>query len=431
MAGGPSRSFPRHWGVLALFTAAAAVAVWQQIVRIPWSAPMWGLMHNQVDAQVYRLGGYIVTHHTQGLYAGPLMNDSLPFTYTPFSAVMFVPLSWMSPGVMRWVWSSLVLLALLACILIAFRLMGFRRDWRVWWVSVCLVLVVTCLEPVRTTLWYGQINVFLMLLLLWDLSRPDGARWKGFSVGVTAGIKLTPLFFIAYLMVTRQWRAVRNALAALAGTVAVGFVVIGRDSWTYWTGTFLDANRVGQPNEVSNQSINGLTAYLGGSAHTSTTLWLALAVPAAALGLGVAAWAHARGQVLLSICLAGLTMTAVSPFSWGHHWVWFVPLLVMLLTPALTTRNPARRVLFIVPPLVLVAASYIWVTYYPGISPRDVDWVHEVYGIGIFLRYEPPGVLRVLYSGVYVWIFVATTVFSGLWLALSDSGRARGTRVRG
>ena len=153
-----------------------------------------------------------------------------------------------------------------------------------------------------------------------------------------------------------------------------------------------------------------------------------IGVPAALIGLGVAAWAYARGRALLSICLAGMTACAVSPFSWGHHWVWVVPLLVLLLAPALSARDPARRVLFLIPPLALAAATFIWVSYYPGVSPRDVDWIHEVYGIGIFLRLEPPGVLRVLYSGVYVWIFAATTAISALWLGLprlrsaADSG---------
>ncbi len=425
MASAPSRHFPRHWGVIAVFTLAAAVAVWQQIVRIPPSTPMFGLMNNQVDAQVYRLGGYIVTHHTQGLYDGPLMNDVLPFTYTPFAAILFVPLSWMSTDVMRWVWTVAVVAALLACVLIAFRLMGFRRDWRVCWASVCVVLVVSCLEPVRTTLWYGQINVFLMLLLVWDLARPAGARGKGFSVGITAGIKLVPIVFVAYLVVTRQWRAVRNALITLAGTIALGFIVIGKDSWKYWSGTFIDANRVGQPDAVSNQSIYGLIGYLSGAHTPPTVIWIAVAGASGLAGMGVAAWAYRRGQTLLSICIAGLTMTAVSPFSWGHHWVWVVPLLVVLLTPALVTAHPVRRALFLVPPVALVAATFIWITYFPGATPDGVPWVHGIYAIGIFLRPEPPGLLRVLFSGVYVWIFAVTTVLTAVWLALSDGDRSR------
>ncbi|BDH59593.1 glycosyltransferase 87 family protein [Tsukamurella sp. PLM1] len=339
--------------------------------------------------------------------------------------MLFVPLSWMSTDVLRWTWTIAVLLALLACIMIAFRLLGFARDWRVWFAAVCLTLVSTVLEPVRTTIWFGQINVFLMLLLLWDLGRPTGARFKGFSIGVAAGIKLTPLFFLAYLVVTRQWREVRNALIALAGTVAIGFAVIPRESVTYWSGTFLDANRVGEPNQVGNQSINGLIAYLTHAEKPSTVLWLAVAVPAALAGLGVAAWAYRRGAVLLAITVVGLTACAVSPFSWGHHWVWIVPLLVLLLTPALLATSWPRRLAYLIAPAALVAATFIWVTYFPNLQPTGVDTVFDTYAIGIFLRPMDDPVLKALAGGVYVWIFAATLAGSAWYLARADrAGRA-------
>ncbi len=412
MADENSRRFPRQWWVLALLAVAAAAAVWQQIVRIPFSTPMYGLFHNQIDAEVYRKGGEIVAHGGSGLYDGALLNDILPFTYTPFAGVLFVPLSWMSTDVLRWVWTIAVMLALLACILIAFRLAGFVRDGRVWFAAVCLTLVATVLEPVRTTLWFGQINVFLMLLLLWDLGRPAGARGKGFSIGIAAGIKLTPLFFLAYLVVTRQWRETRNALLTLAGTVAIGFLVIPHESLTYWSGTFLDANRVGEPNQVGNQSINGLIAYLTDAKEPSTVLWLAAAVPAALAGLAIAAWAQRRGEVLLAVTVVGLTACAVSPFSWGHHWVWIVPLLVLLLAGALAPAAPLRRLIPLAAAVALVAATFIWVTYFPHLQPTGVEDVHDTYAIGIFLRPMGNPVLKALAGGVYVWIFVATLIGS-------------------
>ncbi|WP_133298624.1 glycosyltransferase 87 family protein [Tsukamurella pulmonis] len=416
MADENSRRFPRQWWVLALFAVAAAVAVWQQFVRIPFSTPMYGLFHNQIDAEVYRKGGEIVAHGGEGLYDGPLLNDILPFTYTPFAGVLFVPLSWMSTEVLRWVWTIAVMLALLACVLIALRLVGFVRDWRVWFAAICLTLVATVLEPVRTTIWFGQINVFLMLLLLWDLGRPAGARFKGFSIGIAAGIKLTPLFFLAYLVVTRQWREARTAIATLAGTVVIGFLVIPQQSWQYWSGTFLDANRVGEPNQVGNQSINGLIAYLTHAEEPSTAVWLAVAVPAALAGLGIAAWAYRRDEVLLAVTVVGLTACAVSPFSWGHHWVWIVPLLVLLIGRALLTADPGRRVLALVAAAALVAATFIWVTYFPHLQPTGVDDVHDTYAIGIFLRPMDNPVLKALAGGVYVWIFVATLIGSAWYL---------------
>ncbi|TWS20739.1 DUF2029 domain-containing protein [Tsukamurella asaccharolytica] len=420
MADENSRRFPRQWWVLVLFAVSAGVAVWQQFVRIPFSTPMFGLFHNQIDAEVYRQGGAIVARGGGGLYDGPLLNDILPFTYTPFAGVLFVPLSWMSTDMVRWVWLSAVMLALLACILIAFRLVGFVRDGRVWFAAICLTLVATVLEPVRTTLWFGQINVFLMLLLLWDLGRPAGARFKGFSIGIAAGIKLTPLFFLAYLVVTRQWRAARTAVATLAGTVVIGFLVIPQESWQYWSGTFLDANRVGEPNQVGNQSINGLIAYLTNAEKPSTVVWLAVAVPAALAGLAVAAWAYRRGVVLLAITVVGLTACAVSPFSWGHHWVWIVPLLVLLLSLALLTDDPRRRALALIAAAALVAVTFIWITYFPTLQPTGVEDVHATYAVGIFLRPLENPLLKALAGGAYVWIFAATLIGSAWYLRSTD-----------
>ncbi len=37
-----------------------------------------------------------------------------------------------------------------------------------------------------------------MALVLWDASRGDASRLKGIGVGVAAGIKLTPAYFVLY-----------------------------------------------------------------------------------------------------------------------------------------------------------------------------------------------------------------------------------------
>ncbi len=63
------------------------------------------------------------------------------------------------------------------------------------------------LEPVFQTFVFGQVNLALTCLVLWDLSRPDGARLKGFAIGIAAGIKLTPAIFAVYLLVTGRVKA--------------------------------------------------------------------------------------------------------------------------------------------------------------------------------------------------------------------------------
>src|SRR5882757_7036178 len=99
------------------------------------------------------------------------------------------------------------------------------------------------LEPVWQTIQFGQINLLLTAMILLDLVRPANAKWRGFWVGVTIGVKLTPLPFLAFLLITKQWLAFRNAVLGLLATMAIGFAVVPNQSWEYWTVVVRNANR--------------------------------------------------------------------------------------------------------------------------------------------------------------------------------------------
>ncbi|NED66829.1 DUF2029 domain-containing protein, partial [Streptomyces sp. SID10244] len=112
----------------------------------------------------------------------------------------------------------------------------------------------------------GQINIFLMALILADLVLLDlvrpGSRLKGVGVGLAAGVKLTPAFFLVYFAVNRQWRALTTGIASFAATIAIGFLVIPRDAWAYWTDYVGGATRIGRVDSPANQSVNGFISQL-------------------------------------------------------------------------------------------------------------------------------------------------------------------------
>ena len=45
------------------------------------------------------------------------------------------------------------------------------------------------MEPVQQTLAFGQINAFLMLLIVADLWQRDDRRFKGAGIGIATAIK--------------------------------------------------------------------------------------------------------------------------------------------------------------------------------------------------------------------------------------------------
>ena len=355
----------------------AAVLLWFVVCTIIWPVGMW----MQIDLEVYRAGGLAVLDG-RSLYDHPLV-ASLMFTYTPFAAIIFAPLALLPLLGTEIVYSAVTVLLLLFSVARCWRWMGYRRDRA----AVGIVLLGTALalmfEPVRTTLYLGQINVLLLAIVVADLLRTRRSGWMGVGVGIAAGIKLTPLVFIPYLLLTRQFKAAGVATASFVGTIALGFVLKPKDAFGYWFGgKFGEVARVGDVWSTGNQTLRGFLARLVSPPEATQTAWLVLGAIIGVLGLVAAVVAHRRGEELLAVSVIGLCSTAVSPYSWSHHWVWFVPLFVFALHRALTRRTASMWVLTA---YVLITA-FAWPVSFPVHDPGArastgiwmIDWPGDV-----------------------------------------------------
>ena len=316
----------------AVLAGVAALAVYV-LPGLPDPAAHWPLW----DVRVYQWGGQQAAAGGGALYApgGPFS-----FTYPPFAAMLFAPFSGAPPGVLKLVLTagSLVALPVLCGQALAAAGVRLRPD---------IVFAVSALAlqtwPVAYTLHLGEINLILAALIGADLlRREDGAWWQGIGTGLAAGIKLTPLIFVAYLVLTGRVRAAATAGAAFALTVAAGFAWLPAGSGTFWLGgVFYDQRRVGNPANPSDQSLSGAVARLAGTGDPPRLWWLIAVLAAGLAGLAVAVWAHRRGYRLAGFLCCAFTGLLVSPFSWTHHWVWVVPLLVWLIATAWRRRTAA------------------------------------------------------------------------------------------
>ncbi|MDQ3762918.1 MAG: glycosyltransferase 87 family protein [Actinomycetota bacterium] len=313
-----------------------------------------------IDIAVYRAAGIAVLTGSP-LYTAPMV-DLFLFTYTPFAGLMFAPLGLVSLATVK----ILATIVNLGCIVFAswmcWRQLGYRRNTTLGLVSLLSAGLFVWLEPVWTTVALGQINLVLLVLVLWDIGRKDRSLWKGVGIGIAAGIKLTPAILILYFVITRRFTAAAVSIATFVSTVEIGFLVLPSDAATYWGGTFLNANRVGPIEVPSNQSLNGMLARFTDTNAPSTWAWLLMAIPVGFVGMVVAAWAHRRSHELLGATLCSMTGTAVSPFSWEHHWVWFIPLTTFIAHLALSERsNPRRRLLL----CVVYILGFNWLVSFP------------------------------------------------------------------
>jgi alpha-1,2-mannosyltransferase len=236
-------------------------------------------------------------------------------------------------------WTALSVLALAGIAASALRAAGVASPRRRAVLTVVTTIAGLLLTPVLLNLWLGQINLVIAWLVLADLGRRTG-RLRGAGLGIAAGIKLTPLIFILYLVLTRQRRAAGVAAASFLATVGAGFLVLPKASWQYWSGAFLDTSRA-LPDGADltwDHSLRGLVARYT-SADLELWSWLVLAVVVGVWGLMVARRASRHGNELAGLAVCAVTGLLVSPLSWAPHWVWCVPLLVL----AGTLGSPAGR----------------------------------------------------------------------------------------
>ncbi|MCV7312718.1 mannosyltransferase [Mycobacterium paraffinicum] len=359
---------PRRRFASLLRAAAPALLVASVAARLGWTylSPHGA---NFVDLHVY-LGGAAAIDHPGTLYSYVYADQTpdfpLPFTYPPFAAVVFYPLSLLPFGLVAFAWQIATMAALYGAIRISQRLIGVApggdgRPMAMAWTGVTIWI-----EPLRSTFDYGQVNVLLMVGVLWAVLT---TRWwlSGLLVGVAAGIKLTPAISGVYLLGVRRWTAAAFSCVVFVATIGVSALVVGDQTRYYFTKLLGDAHRVGPIATSINQSWRGgISRILGHDAGFGPPVLAAIAVTAV---LAVLAWRALdpsdRLGKLLVVELFGLLL---SPISWTHHWVWLVPLMIWAIHGPLRERRGARVVgwgwlaltLVGVPWLLLFAQPTIW-----------------------------------------------------------------------
>ncbi|MBF6522445.1 mannosyltransferase [Nocardia farcinica] len=355
---------------------------------------------NLVDLHVYVDGSAsVLTDRLYDFtYAEKTPDFPLPFTYPPFAALVFSPLHFLPFTVIAVGWLLATVAALYGVVRISLELLLGRErlrepGWRT--ATVAWTAVGVWLEPVRTTLDYGQVNVFLVLGAMLAVR---SSRWwvSGGLVGLIAGIKLTPAITGLYFVARGRWGAAVFSAVAFGGTVAISYLLNNHEATRYF-GTLLgDADRIGPVASVWNQSLRGTLSRILGYDVETGPIWIAavllVAVPA------FFAWrALGPDDLLGTLLVVQLFGLLVSPISWSHHWVWLLPLVLWLVYGPLR-QAPGARVL----------AGYWLLTMLVG-----VPWVLSFFQPTIW-EISRPGLLSWLGAvdvlGVlacYVWVIVA------------------------
>lgn len=276
-----------------------------------------------VDFLVY-LGAADALMSGQDLYNN-FNVGGLPFTYPPFAGAVFIPFDLFPPTAAFAIWTAVSIAALAGIAwLTAMRLpalVGKELTTKTWELALFIFAIGAFSETVIKNIELGQVNLVLVLLIMFDTVTK--AHYRGFLTGMAAGFKIVPAIFIVFMLVNRRWGDFGRALLGFLTTLAIGsFFGIGQ-VWQFFSVELWDTTRVGAADRLSNVSMYGaLTRWIPGS--DPVVLWAVLAATVAAAGLAIAGfwWNHSR---LVAAVVVGITGLLVSPVSWVHHWVWFIP----------------------------------------------------------------------------------------------------------
>ncbi|WP_407675800.1 glycosyltransferase 87 family protein [Prauserella endophytica] len=410
-----SRRLALRTSLLRLFVRPRSMAL---LVALPVLAVVAGIVgwlldwRLGVDSAVYRAGA-VTLLNGDPLYEGNTLGPEpwwalLPFTYPPTAALLFVPLAVLPVQVAWGVVAAVSFLAMALVIRVAIGALPRPSGELPRWASparttLIFAIVFFALEPVWRTIFLGQINLILMALVVLDVLviSARGSRWGGVLVGVAAAVKLTPLIFIPHLLFTGRKMDALRALLTFFGLQALMFALIPNDAWRFWTHTVSDQGRIGPMHWAGNQSLNGLVNRLSDLAPWSSTVALAIGAALAPAAIWLMLRFHRRGRPLEALLVTAFYALLVSPVSWSHHWVWAVPLIVLLVSrlPQTTPATAGKRWLAAGAVIVVFVSCVLLVL--PNGRNLELHWAFWQYVLG---------------SAYILMPIVLTAVLAGRWL---------------
>ncbi|GIF02829.1 glycosyltransferase 87 family protein [Actinoplanes siamensis] len=299
-----------------LWVIAAGVAVFEVFAAL--RRPTYDRL---ADLHVY-IGSVQSLLHGHSLYDYTAANGD-PFTYPPFAGILLLPTALLPEPAVRVIWSAAVITAILLLAQVVVR--AVRQQNPAVELPLPAVLVLMLLSsPGSSDIRFGQISVFLVLIVLVDCMGMLPTRLAGTGVGIAAAVKLTPLVFLPYLWISGRRRAAYMCLAAFTIATLLALVILPSDSRRFWLIELENTRRIGDLSLGGNQSINGTLLRLGLDGQARTIMWLSLGVAVAIAGLVGARYAATNGRLLSAACTVGAVSIAVSPVSWTHHQFWTV-----------------------------------------------------------------------------------------------------------
>jgi Glycosyltransferase family 87 len=276
-------------------------------------------------------------------------------SYPAPGLLLGVPFTALPVAIAEWVW----LCCMLAAGGLALRLAG-ARDWRVYAAAALAA-------PVVSSLYYGAVELLLMLGLAACWRWRDHAGRAGLALGAIIALKLIALPLVIWLVATRRWAAAAVSVGVAGALTAAGWALLGFRGLMGYPHLLSLLTEIESARGYSSVALaNALGAGQSTAALAPWALGLCLVAALCILSR------RGRSSDATTFFLAVLAVLAFSPIVWQHslalllvplaivrprfHPVWTLPVLLWS-TPDTADLVPAFRLGVC---LLVVAAISVW-----------------------------------------------------------------------
>lgn len=294
-----------------------------------------------------------------------------PYVQTPLWAAALLPLcTTLSFPIFSSIFVLIACLSTAFIILLAIRPVQNRVGQAV--IAAIVFIWLSCSAPYQYSLFLAQTHALLMLLAIaaFFLERCNRPFSGGALLAVAAAVKITPVFFILYWVLTGRWKAAIASLIGITALTAASFALTGVSLNLAY---FSELQRISTVLLVAFNNQSFAAAVMGVTYRQYIASWEILPLPALfkvlspSLSVGCVALAAlfqrrgASGTLVLSVVL--LSATLFSPIAWTHYFFILAVPVVALLADSLERRHvwPAGAAVLImvlcIPPIAVDAVS--------------------------------------------------------------------------
>jgi hypothetical protein len=306
----------------------------------------------------------------------PYMESSINFLYPPLSLVLLLPLKFLPYSIASFIWLSFSIAAIYVSILFYFKINNRRINSALGF----LVLGLTFFSfPVKFTLGMGQINAFILLLVVLALYFLEKKKLLFSSVFIVLSLllKIFPILLPLYFLITKNWKALifLFLLAILISLIPI--IVLGSNMNLYFYEKVLPTLINGWKIEYYNQSLTGFVGRLIVDSSWREYVRFALT----ALFVFSSSLIIFKTRVLEKMMMLNLSFLItlgliISNFSWQHHFIFtIIPFIATLFIIIDKKLSPGY--------LIILFISYLLISLNikdPGSFPVLIQ-SHVFYGI--------------------------------------------------